>query len=108
MHRCCVISVGHDIFACRSRDRSSSRSRSKSPIARSSEKRSKIDSTQLAPVENGVIKAVVSESNGEISCSVEETNRIRALIGLKPLNNRVSKEAEAVKNFKDLQKYIYI
>ena len=30
-------------------------------------------------------KAVVSESNGEVSCSVEETNRIRAAIGLAPL-----------------------
>lgn len=31
-------------------------------------------------------KAMVTESNGEISCSVEETNRIRALLGMKPLN----------------------
>jgi hypothetical protein len=44
----------------------------------------------------------VSEDNGEISCSVEETNRIRALLGLKPLNDqRVNKEQIAVKNFHD-------
>ena len=30
--------------------------------------------------------ATVSEANGEISCSVEETNRIRAALGLKPLS----------------------
>jgi U4/U6.U5 tri-snRNP-associated protein 1 len=34
---------------------------------------------------DNIPKAVVTESNGEISCSVEETNRIRALLGLKPL-----------------------
>lgn len=27
----------------------------------------------------------VSESNGEISCSVEDTNKLRAALGLKPL-----------------------
>ncbi len=32
----------------------------------------------------------VTESNGEISCSVEDTNKLRALLGLKPL--RVSSE----------------
>ena len=37
-------------------------------------------------------KAQVSEKDGEISCSVEETNRIRAQLGLKPL--RVGKAAE--------------
>jgi U4/U6.U5 tri-snRNP-associated protein 1 len=31
-------------------------------------------------------RAAVSESNGEISCSVEETNRIRASLGLRPLD----------------------
>jgi len=47
------------------------------------------------------IKAVTSESSsGEISCSVDETNRVRALLGLKPLNLGPGKEAEAVNNFK--------
>lgn len=45
-----------------------------------------------------IIKAVVTESNGEISCSVEETNRIRALLGMKPL--KVSGEVKAVQNHK--------
>ena len=50
------------------------------------------------------IKAMVTEENGEISCSVEETNRIRALLGLKPLNmERSNKEAEAVDNFREKQ-----
>ena len=49
---------------------------------------------------DGVIKAVVSENNGEISCSVEETNRIRALLGLKPLViNKPNEELKAVQNF---------
>ena len=32
------------------------------------------------------IRSAVTESNGEISCSVEETNRIRASLGLRPLD----------------------
>ena len=64
-----------------------------------------------------VAKAVVTEENGEISCSVEETNRIRSLLGLKPLrgyntdpnsqggphtdtSTAHEKEVEAVQNFK--------
>jgi len=31
-------------------------------------------------------KAMVTESNGEISCSIEETNRIRKQLGLRPLD----------------------
>jgi U4/U6.U5 tri-snRNP-associated protein 1 len=60
-------------------------------------------STGAAPASDpGIIKAVVSESNGEISCSVEETNRIRALLGLKPLRiDKPNAEAQAVKNFND-------
>ncbi len=48
-------------------------------------------------------KAIVSEQNGEISCSIEETNRVRALLGLKPLKDRDSKSAEsiAVENYKN-------
>ena len=30
-------------------------------------------------------EAIVTEANGEISCTVEETNRIRALLGMRPL-----------------------
>ena len=32
-----------------------------------------------------IVKARVVEADGEISCSVDETNRIRAALGLKPL-----------------------
>jgi len=48
-----------------------------------------------------VVKAVTSESSsGEISCSIDETNRVRALLGLKPLSLGPGKEEEAVNNFK--------
>ena len=30
--------------------------------------------------------AAVSEVNGEVSCSVEETNKLRSALGLRPLN----------------------
>jgi len=47
------------------------------------------------------VKATVSETNGEISCSIEETNRIRIALGLKPLNfEKPNKEREAVDNFR--------
>lgn len=53
---------------------------------------------------SGVPKAIVTEDNGEISCSIEETNRIRTLLGLKPLKDTSqSKELEAVANFKAKQ-----
>ena len=43
---------------------------------------------------------MVTDENGEISCSVDETNRIRALLGLRPLNNeKGSNERAAVENF---------
>ena len=32
------------------------------------------------------ISMTVNESNGEVSASIEETNRVRLLLGLKPLN----------------------
>ncbi|CAN0465006.1 unnamed protein product, partial [Phaeothamnion confervicola] len=44
--------------------------------------------------------AATSENNGEISMSVEETNRIRALIGLRPLVTGLGKEAQAVENMR--------
>lgn len=58
--------------------------------------------TSERSVEKNVIKAVVSEENGEISCSVEETNRIRKLLGLKPLVLEKQKdEATAVNNYNE-------
>ncbi len=45
---------------------------------------------EIKPEKNVEIKAVVNESNGEISCSIEETNRVRILLGLKPLNSSTS------------------
>eukprot|EP00177_Eucheuma_denticulatum_P004774 GFKZ01008671.1.p1 GENE.GFKZ01008671.1~~GFKZ01008671.1.p1 ORF type:complete len:575 (+),score=130.28 GFKZ01008671.1:64-1788(+) len=38
-----------------------------------------------SPESGSPLRAHVTSSNGEISCSVEETNRIRAALGLKPL-----------------------
>ncbi len=35
--------------------------------------------------DENLIRAVVTESNGEISCSIEESNRVRSLLGIKPL-----------------------
>jgi U4/U6.U5 tri-snRNP-associated protein 1 len=49
---------------------------------------------------DNIVKALVTENDGEISCSIDETNRIRALLGLKPLNNEKPKEKQAVDNFK--------
>ena len=50
------------------------------------------------------IRAVVSEKDGEISCTIEETNRIRALLGMKPLvvgdGEHRNLELEAVANLK--------
>lgn len=63
-------------------------------------------SKQLIPGVNLI--AITSEDNGEISCTVDETNRIRALLGLKPLNiektgKSQSDEAIAVENFRRKQ-----
>jgi U4/U6.U5 tri-snRNP-associated protein 1 len=41
-------------------------------------------------------QAVVSSSGNEISCSIEETNRVRALLGLKPLRQDAPKKKEVV------------
>ena len=46
-------------------------------------------------------EAIVTEANGEISCSIEETNRIRALLGMRPL--RID-SAEQQKKEKDAEK----
>ena len=55
--------------------------------------------------ESVVVKDTVTEQNGEISCSIEETNRIRAMLGMKPLvvNDKDSDEQKAVRNFKKKQ-----
>ena len=57
--------------------------------------------------DDNLMRATVTESNGEISCTVEETNRIRIALGLKPLDttSKKNKEQEAVDNFK--QNYGY-
>lgn len=44
-------------------------------------------------MEAPLVRAEVVEQNGEISCSIEETNRIRAVLGLRPLNNKSSNDA---------------
>ena len=41
-----------------------------------------------------VLRAATSERNGEISCSIEETNRIRKELGLRPLDINEKKEIE--------------
>lgn len=47
------------------------------------------------------VKALVSEANGEISCSIEETNRVRALLGMKPLKlDSKTAESTALENFR--------
>ena len=56
---------------------------------------------------DGEIKANVTESGDTISCSVEETNRIRVQLGLRPLdtgpNKASSATTQAVQNFKEAQ-----
>jgi hypothetical protein len=55
-------------------------------------------------VDYSAMKAMVSDSNGELSCSVDETNRLRAMLGLRPLRveggQAVNKEQESIDNFK--------
>ncbi len=41
--------------------------------------------SQMSKAPSAIPRALTAESNGEISCSIEETNRVRALLGLKPL-----------------------
>jgi U4/U6.U5 tri-snRNP-associated protein 1 len=43
------------------------------------------ESFQMSKAPNAIPRALTAEANGEISCSIEETNRVRALLGLKPL-----------------------
>ena len=48
-----------------------------------------------APAGAPALRAQVTESGNEISCSVEETNRLRASLGLKPLKIETREEREA-------------
>jgi hypothetical protein len=50
--------------------------------------------------DGGDIRAVTTEANGEISCSVEEWNKIRAKLGLKPLKEGPSSEKLAEENMR--------
>ena len=67
-----------------------------------SRKRNNFSMDEEEENDKSVVKAMVTENNGEISCTVEETNRIRALLGLKPLRiDKPNEETKAVQNFKD-------
>ncbi|CAM9742270.1 unnamed protein product, partial [Chrysoparadoxa australica] len=81
----------------RSRDRSYDRGheRSRSPVKRKAK-------VMDGEVDYEALKASagVSEKGGEISMSVEETNKIRAELGLKPLNLGPSKDDKAVENMR--------
>lgn len=54
-------------------------------------KKQLISMTQ-SPQYSASLRANVTKKNGEISCSVEETNRIRAALGLRPLRTNVLSE----------------
>lgn len=59
----------------------------------------------MGDIDFAALKATVTENNGEISCSVEETNRLRALLGLKPLkisgaDDGKSRDQISVENFR--------
>lgn len=58
-------------------------------------------------MDDGIVipRAVTTESNGEISCSIEETNRIRAELGLPPLE--LDDEPKASEE-KDEDGYIFV
>lgn len=51
--------------------------------------------------EENVPKAMTTEENGEISCSIEETNRVRALLGLKPLKTDKPSSQQAEDNYRE-------
>ena len=53
-------------------------------------------------------KAVTTESNGEISCSIEETNRIRAELGLPPLELDDEPKEPQNEDEKDEEGYIFV
>ncbi|RLN81036.1 hypothetical protein BBJ28_00007287 [Nothophytophthora sp. Chile5] len=82
----------------RDRDRHASssrrrdRSRSREPSGRSRRRDSDADASASSA------KAKTEDKNGEVSMSVEETNRLRAQLGLKPLSVGPSKSEAAVVN----------
>ena len=47
------------------------------------------------PSDAPLLRAAVTESGNEISCSIDETNRLRAALGLKPLRVETREEAAA-------------
>lgn len=82
-----------------------SRSRSPPPSSSSRRRHTSSDATGDAPSSSapsgradngGVVRGATVESNGEISMSVEETNRVRAALGLKPLSLGPKKADAAV------------
>ena len=50
--------------------------------------------------DRSVPKAMITEENGEISCSIEETNRVRELLGLKPLKIDKPSNQQAEDNYR--------
>lgn len=44
----------------------------------------------------------VTESNGEISCSVEDTNKLRAALGLKPLRIKGQQDEGPIKSAEEI------
>ena len=58
--------------------------------------------------EDNFPKAVTTESNGEISCSIEETNRIRAELGLPPLELDDDQKEPQKSEEKDEEGYVYV
>lgn len=51
------------------------------------------------------MKVIVTDIDGEISCSVEETNRIRSLLGLKPLKlDKPTNETDAMDNYNNVKR----
>mmetsp|Transcript_20069 Transcript_20069/g.19362 ORF Transcript_20069/g.19362 Transcript_20069/m.19362 type:complete len:899 (+) Transcript_20069:153-2849(+) len=83
----------------RSHDRENRKDESRDD--RDKEKSIKSKASSDVKSDNVSLKATVTDNDGEISCSVDETNRIRALLGIRPLNlDKGDNEKEAVENFR--------
>ncbi|RLN54293.1 hypothetical protein BBJ28_00016287 [Nothophytophthora sp. Chile5] len=82
----------HDRDRHGSSSRRRDRSRSREPSGRSRRRDSDVDASASSA------KAKTEDKNGEVSMSVEETNRLRAQLGLKPLSVGPSKSEAAVVN----------
>ncbi len=63
----------------------------------------KLEGGDGSETEGGEVRANITENGDTISCSVDETNRLRAQLGLRPLDTGASKEGQAVANFKKAQ-----